>query len=215
MSASVVPATPTPKGYRLRDEVVIPPGAARAVRLHAGEIVQLIDMRGKQVSDVMIWRLDAPDEYLSPPHTVSCNRSIHLREGDALYSNHRRALVRVRRDTVGWHDLIVPCCDPERYQRDYGIEHNSCLAAIQQGLTLAGESWQPRAELAWNCFMHETIGPDGSVTPEPSLHGAGAYIELEVLDDVGFVASSCPQDLTPINDHNITEIALRVYEPAG
>ena len=34
-----------------------------------------------------------------------------------------------------------------------------------------------------------------------------------VLDDVGFVASSCPQDLTPINDHHITEIALRVYEP--
>jgi uncharacterized protein YcgI (DUF1989 family) len=213
MSAAAVPATPTPSGYRLRDEVVIPPGAARAVRLRAGEIVQLVDVRGKQVSDVMIWRLDAPDEYLSPSHTVSCNRGINLKPGDSLYSNRRRPLVRVRRDTVGYHDLIVPCCDPERYRRDYGIEHGSCLAAIQEGLELAGESWQPRAELAWNCFMHETIGPDGSVTPEASQHGAGAHVELDVLDDVGFVASSCPQDLTPINDHNITEIALRVYEP--
>src|SRR5438477_255737 len=42
MSAVVVPTTPTPEGYRVRDEVVIPPGAARAVRLRTGEIVQLI-----------------------------------------------------------------------------------------------------------------------------------------------------------------------------
>jgi uncharacterized protein len=208
---ALIPPTPVPQGFALRDEVVVPAGEARSVRLGAGEVLQIIDVRGQQVSDVMAWRLADPDEYLSPAHTVSCLTHLVPKVGEALFSNHRRELMRVRVDTVGNHDLVVPCCDPERYQRDYGIEHNSCLAAIERGLALAGETWQPRAELAWNCFMNNSVTADGRVVTDAGPHGAGDFIELDVLDDIGLVASSCPQDLTACNGYVITEMGLRIF----
>jgi uncharacterized protein YcgI (DUF1989 family) len=50
------------------------------------------------------------------------------------------------------------------------------------------------------------------VTQEPP-HRSGDYIELKALEDLGVVATSCPQDLTPCNAWVITEMAFRVYEP--
>jgi uncharacterized protein len=132
MSVDVtIPPTPTPDGYVMTSEVLIPASEARAIRVLAGQVVQIIDVLGQQVSDVMVWRLDDPAEYLSPSHTVSCLTHLVPVPGEALYSNHRMALLRVRVDTVGHHDLVVPCCDPERYRNDFGIEHVSCLSAIQ------------------------------------------------------------------------------------
>ncbi len=213
--AQVIPSTPDPAGFRLRREVVIPSREARAVRVARGEMLQLVDVEGQQVADLMAWRPDRPEETLSPAHTISCLTHLVPREGEELFSNHRRPLLRVRRDTVGRHDLVVPCCDPERYQRDYGLDdHPSCLESMRTGLQAAGESWTPRGELAWNVFMHNTITPDGSVVTEEPRHGSGDHIELEALEDLGVVVSSCPQDLTPCNGWRITPVALRVFTPA-
>jgi uncharacterized protein len=212
MSTDVtIPPTPTPDGLKLDREVLIPANEARAIRVRAGEVVQIIDVLGQQVSDVMVWRLDDPTEYLSPSHTVSCLAHLVPVPGEALYSNHRRPLLRVRVDTVGNHDLVVPCCDPERYRNDFGVEHVSCLSAIEDGMELAGETWVPRAELAWNCFMNNSVTSDGRIVTAAGPHVAGDYIELDVLVDLGMVASSCPQDLTPCNGFNITPMAFRVF----
>jgi uncharacterized protein YcgI (DUF1989 family) len=211
-----IPATPIPDGYAVREEVVIPSGHGRSVRVAAGELIQLIDVRGQQVSDIMAWRLADPDEYMSPGHTISCLTHLVPKEGEEIFSNHRRPLFRIRRDTVGSHDLIVPCCDPERYSRDYGLtDHRSCLGNIREGLDLAGETWPPRAELAWNVFMNNVLQPDGSIRTFEPPHPAGSYIELEALDDLGVVASSCPQDLTACNAFAISEMAFRVLRPVG
>lgn len=211
---SEIPATPTPEGFGCSAEVLIPAKEARSLRVRRGDILQFIDVRGRQVGDLMAWRIDDPVEYLSPGHTVSCLTHLVPREGEEIYSNHRRRLFRIRRDTVGKHDLVVPCCDPERYLRDFGLtDHASCLGSIQAGLRAAGEAWTPRAELAWNVFMNNAIKPDGAIVTTEPEHPAGSYIELEVLDDLGVVASSCPQDLTACNAWVITEMAFRVFVP--
>lgn len=212
--APTVPETPVPEGYRPRLQLLVPAREARAFRVAASEVFQVIDVRGQQVGDLMAWTLQRPDEYLSPAHTVSCLGRLVPREGEELYSNHRRPLLRIRRDTVGRHDLVVPCCDPERYARDFGQpDHPSCLKSIQTALADARETWLPRGELAWNVFMNNVVGPDGSITTEAPPHGAGAYIELDVLADLGVVLSACPQDLTPCNAFQPTDMAVRVYEP--
>jgi uncharacterized protein YcgI (DUF1989 family) len=211
----VVPETPAPQGYRLRLELLVPAREARAFRVRARELLQVIDVRGQQVGDLMAWKLQQPEEYLSPAHTVSCLARLAPREGESLFSNHREPLFRVRRDTVGRHDLLVPCCDPERYALDFGqSDHPSCLMSIARALQDAGETWVPRGELAWNVFMNNVIDADGSLTTELPSHGPGAYIELEVLVDMGVVLSACPQDLTPCNAFQPTEMAVRVFEPA-
>ena len=212
--AKVIPGTPAPAGYRLRDERVVPAGRAGTAHLARGEVLQLVDVEGQQVADLMAWRLAEPDEAFSPAHTVSCLTRLVPREGDLLHSTRRRPLLRLRRDTVGRHDLVVPCCDPERYRLDFGLDdHPSCLASIQAALDVAGEDWAARGELAWNVFMHNTITPDGRLVTEEPGHGPGAHLELEALDDLGVVASSCPQDLTACNAWTITPVAIRIFTP--
>lgn len=213
-SSVVIPPTPTPEGYELRAEVLIPARQARAVRVRRGEVVQLIDVRGQQVGDLMAWLLDRPDECLSPAHTISCLTHLVPREGEALYTNHRREVFRIRRDTVGRHDLIVPCCDPERYERDFGLsDHPSCLRSIARALEEASEDWHPRGELAWNVFMNNVLTEEGAIVTQAPPHGPGDHIELECMEDLGVVVSACPQDLTVCNAFNPTEMALRIFQP--
>lgn len=210
-----IPITAVPSGYRLRREILVPAREARLFEARRGEVIQVIDVRGQQVGDLMAWLVGSPHEYLSPSHTISCLARLVPRKGEELFSNHRRPLFRIREDTVGRHDLLVPCCDPERYARDFGQpDHPSCLTSIRAALRDAGVDWVPRGELAWNVFMNNVVAPDGAITTEAPPHGPGSYIELEVLEDLYVVLSACPQDLTPCNAFQPTEMGIRVFERA-
>jgi len=209
-----IPVTRTPVGYSFGRDVLVAPGGAEVVRLRRNDILQIIDVRGQQAADVMAWMVDAPDEYLSPGHTISCLTHLVPKQGECFYSNHRRPLLRVERDTVGRHDLVVPCCDPERYSRDFHLtDHGSCLSSIQAALGAAGERFEARAEMAWNAFMNNELLADGSIVTHEPEHGPGDHVELLALEDLAVAVTSCPQDQTACNAWNITEIGLRVFGP--
>jgi uncharacterized protein len=199
---------------RLVHDVLVPAREARALAVQAGQALEIVDVEGQQVADMVAYRQADPSEYLSPAHTCSCLTKLVPALGDELFSNHRRPLFRVTRDDVGRHDLVVPCCDPERYARDYGLDdHPSCLAALQAALDDAGSTWPLRGELAVNVFMNNRLEDGRIITYEPE-QGAGATLELEALDDLVVAVVACPQDLTACNAFNPTPMALRVWEPA-
>jgi hypothetical protein len=192
-------------------EVRVPAREARVVQVERGQVLQVVDLQGQQVGDLIAWRTADPQEYLSPAHTCSCLVKLVPEVGDTLHSNHRTPLMRVLRDDVGTHDLVVPCCDPERYSRDYGLtDHPSCLASLQRAVDEAGLDLTVHGERAWNVFMNNRLEDGRIVTYEPE-HGAGAAIDLEALDDLTVVLVACPQDLSPCNAYNPTDMALRVW----
>ena len=155
-----------------------------------------------------------PTEYMSPTHTVSCNASVALKTGSQVFSNHRNPVFTIVRDDVEKHDIVVPCCDHERYKRDYDLDdHPHCLGNLEQARDLLGVDYDLHGEMAWNVFMHNRIEPDGSVVTDPAAHAAGATITLEAHEDLVVLLSSCPQDLTPCNDFNPTPMMLRVRDP--
>ena len=200
---------------RLVEEVRVPARQARALAVRAGQILQVVDLEGQQVGDLVAYRPDEPGEHLSPAHTCSCLTRLVPAVGDCLYSNHRTPLLCILRDDVGTHDLVVPCCDPERYARDLGQpNHPSCLAALSQALIDYGSRWPVRGELAWNVFMNNRLENGRIVTYEPR-QGPGALIELEVLVDLVICLAACPQDLTPCNAYQPTDMALCLWEAVG
>jgi hypothetical protein len=197
----------------LREEVV-PAREARAVTVDAGQVLEVVDREGKQVGDMVAYLRADPTEYLSPAHTCSCLTKLVPAVGDELFSNHRRPLLRVLRDDVGRHDLVVPCCDPERYSRDYGLDdHPSCLASLQAALDAIGSSWPLHGELAVNVFMNNRLEDGRIVTYEPE-HPAGSTLALEVLEDLVVALAACPQDLTPCNAFDPTSMSLRIWAAA-
>lgn len=197
-------------------QVTVPAREGRGVRVAAGELLDVVDLDGHQVGDLVAWFADDPGEYLSPTHTVSCNASVALGAGSQVFSNHRNPVFTIVRDDVERHDIVVPCCDRERYERDYGLpDHPHCLGNLFQALELLGEDFDLRGEMAWNVFMHNRVTADGDVVTDPAAHPAGATITLRAERDLVVLLSSCPQDLTPCNDFNPTPMALVVRPDAG
>ncbi len=193
-------------------EVVVPAREARAVDVDAGQALEIVDLEGQQVGDLAAYMRADPEEYFSPGHTLSCLVKLVPEVGDEMFSNRRRPLMRIARDDVGTHDLIVPCCDPERYSHDFDQpDHPSCLTALEAALADHGSQWPLRGEVCWNVFMNNKHEDGRIVTHEPE-HGPGASIRLEVLEDVVVALSACPQDLTACNAFNPTSMALRVWE---
>jgi len=194
-------------------EIVVPAREGRGVTVRAGQLLDIIDLEGQQVGDLVAWRISDPSEYMSPTHTVSCNASILLGVGSQLYTNHRKPIFTILRDDVGKHDLIVPCCDPERFSRDFGLsDHRSCLRNLEQARSRLGLKFDIRGEQAWNVFMHNRVTPEGKVVTDPASHAAGATITLRAEMDVVALLSACPQDLTPCNGFNPTPMKLVVRD---
>jgi uncharacterized protein YcgI (DUF1989 family) len=193
------------------NEVVVPAKEGRGVLVAKGQLVDVIDIEGQQVGDLVAWLRDKPDEYMSPAHTVSCNASIRLGAGAQVFTNHRNPIFTILRDDVGKHDIIVPCCDPERYARDYGDHHHrSCLANLEQARDLLGVKYDLHGENAWNVFMHNRVTPEGKVVTDPADHPAGSTITLRAEADAVVLLSACPQDLTPCDAFNPTSMKLVV-----
>jgi uncharacterized protein YcgI (DUF1989 family) len=192
-------------------EVTVPAREGRGIRVAAGELLDVIDLEGHQVGDLVAWFTDDPTEYLSPTHTVSCNASILLGTGAQVFSNRRNPVFTIVRDDVERHDIVVPCCDQQRYERDYGQpDHPHCLGNLFQALDLVDANFDLRGEMAWNVFMHNRVTDSGQVVTDRAQHPAGSTITLRAERDLMVLLSACPQDLTPCNDFNPTAMQLRV-----
>lgn len=193
------------------NEVLVPAQEGRGVYVNKGQLLDIVDVEGHQVGDLVAWFRNDPSEYFSPTHTVSCNASIDLKTGSQVFSNHRNPVFTIVSDDVEKHDIIVPCCDHERFARDYGLpDHPHCLGNLIQARDLLGETRQVDGETAWNVFMHNRVTEDLSVVTDRAAHGAGATITLRAHEDLVVLLSACPQDLTPCNDFNPTSMMLRV-----
>lgn len=194
-------------------EVIVPAREGRGIYVDQGRLLDIVDLEGHQVGDLIAWFRNDPSEYLSPTHTVSCNASIQLVTGSQVFSNHRNPVFTIVRDDVEKHDIIVPCCDHERFKRDYDLDdHPHCLGNLEQGRDLLGEDFELQGEMAWNVFMHNRVTDDGGVVTDPAAHEAGATITLLAHEDLVVLLSACPQDLTPCNDFNPTPMLMRVRD---
>ena len=195
------------------NEVMVPAREGRGVYMRKGQLLDIVDVEGHQVGDLIAWFRNDPSEYLSPTHTVSCNASIDLATGSQVFSNRRNPVFTILRDDVERHDIIVPCCDHERYKRDYDLDdHDNCLANLHEARDQLGEDFELHGEMAWNVFMHNRVTDRGDVVTDPAVHDAGATMTLLAHEDLVVLLSACTQDLTPCNDFNPTSMLMRLRD---
>ena len=90
------------KAERLR------PGEGAAFDVHAGQVVQIVALDGKQAASLVAFSGPDHREHLSVAQTRARNNSIMLELGGSLYSNRDNALLQVIEDTVKRHDLLHP-----------------------------------------------------------------------------------------------------------
>jgi uncharacterized protein YcgI (DUF1989 family) len=188
----------------------IRPGQGQAVELKAGQLLQIETVKGKQVADFVAFSLGDTEEYLSTAATRSTNANIVPQVGMTLYSNRRQPMFEIVEDTVGRHDMLYICCDPQRYEMLDVPGHANCREALTDALTAYGVGID-RIPSPINWFMNVSIQQRGELEIREPLAEEGDYVLLRALKDVVAAVSACPQDISATNAGNPTDLQIRVF----
>ena len=84
----------------------IKPGDAFAAVVPAGGLIEIVDLEGRQVAELVAFDHADPSEHLSLGVTRHQSKSIMLSLGMKLYSSRGRTMLDLVEDTVGRHDLL-------------------------------------------------------------------------------------------------------------
>ncbi len=187
----------------------IRPGQAYAVEIGAGQLLQIIDVKGKQVADFVALRAGDADEFVSVAHTRSANANLMLQQGMKLYSNRRLPMFDLTEDSVGRHDMLFAACDPKRYEELEAPGHASCRVALAEALAPYGVTMD-RVPDPVNWFMNVAILPNGEFEIREPISERNDYVILTALVDAVVAISACPQDKTPTNGMEPSDILVRV-----
>ena len=193
----------------MQREYWIPARTGAKIDVLKGQKIHVIDVEGGQVVDFFAEITGNSSEFLSTGVTIDCNESLRLREGDTIYTNLYRPMMKVVRDEVGEHDLLHPCCRPEMYDFFYhnGDGHPNCLDNINSAL---GER---RALITpVNLFMHTEIRPDGTISVEEPLSRAGEEIVLEALTDVTLGVAACSVSESKCNSGKCSPVKIVIED---
>jgi uncharacterized protein YcgI (DUF1989 family) len=180
--------------------------------------------------------MNAPDapamEFLSLPHSRSSTQHMVPKVNDLFVSNLREPMLTLVEDTSsGAHDTLMAACDPARYRQlgvDHWEEHGSCA----ENLVLALKELNERAGLKGakavgadvtinnvpaplNLFMNVPWTGDGDISFKAPKTKSGDYVRLRAERDVVIVMSSCPQDVTDVNNKKIQDAHFLVEGGEG
>jgi uncharacterized protein YcgI (DUF1989 family) len=190
-------------------EIAVEARTGTAFVLNRGGRFRLIDVEGRQVSDLVVFRAAETAERFSPGNTRKLNRALKIGKGQVLYSTRCRPLLTITEDTVGEHDFLFSSCSAYDYRVRFGLTtpHASCLTILAELLAPhgIGEAMIPDP---FNIFQRTIITPDFRLETVEPISRVGDHVEFRAEDDCLVAVTACPQDQNPCNGWNPT--GLRV-----
>ena len=186
--------------------------SGKAVRLSRAWSVTLVNTLGSQVVDTWAFNADDLAEHMSMEHTRVMLGRLNPRQGDQLFSNRRRPLLRMTEDTSpGVHDTLRAACDPVRYRLLGFEQHASCAENLIAALAELGLA-APHSPCPLNMFENCPVGEGGALVVGPPPVKAGDHVVLTAEVDTVVVFSACPMDVFPTNGPDCTPkpVAYRV-----
>lgn len=174
------------------------PQTGTAFRIRRGQSLRITDPQGEQVSDLISFADDDPDEWLSSGRSIDYANTIYLTTGHILYSNRSRPMWTIETDRVGRHDFLLTPCSPDTFRLLYTgapAEHPSCFGNLAEHLAQFGI--RPDAiPTTFNVFMNVEVAPDGTLRILPPLSRAGDYIDLRAEMDMIVGVTACSAELS-------------------
>ncbi|TXK73783.1 DUF1989 domain-containing protein [Mesonia sp. HuA40] len=171
----------------------IPEQSGTAFQIKKGEYLKVIDPKGQQVSDMVLFNAKDPREKLSSGKSLDFEENIFLTTGNQLWSNRSQPMMKIVEDTNGRNDFLLAPCSPETFEIMYDYEgyHPSCFENLYTNLAPFGIE-PDQIPNAFNIFMNVQVKEDGQISVEPPLSKAGDFILFEAKMDliVGLTACS-------------------------
>ena len=209
------PPLPEPLA-RMRLDLHVEAGTARAYEVKAGEFVQIIDVEGRECSDFQAFSVAGLDRGVERCIDATITRTLMgaAYPGPGLLSKYYDAdmqpLVEVVRDTVGRHDTFGIACSAKYYE-DLGYPgHVNCSDNFSRALAPCGVAAR-RGWMAANFFYNTNFDDHDQLYLDEPWSRPGDYVLLRALTDLVCVSSACPDDIDAANAWNPTDIHVRVY----
>lgn len=172
---------------------IIEKQSGAAFKLQKGQRLKVVDPKGEQVSDMVLFNAEDKREKISSGKTLDFEENILITKGDYLWSNRSNKMMKILEDTNGRNDFLLAPCSPETFKIMYGNNeyHPSCFENLFTNL--AKYDIEPDdIPTAFNIFMNVQFQPDGKLSVDPPLSKAGDYVLFAAQMDliVGLTACS-------------------------
>ena len=172
---------------------IIPKQTGVAFRLRKGQTLKVIDPKGQQVSDMVLFNANDKKEKISSGKTFDFEESILLTKGNTLWSNRSQKMLEIVEDTNGRNDFLLAPCSPETFKIMYNYSgyHPSCFENLQTNLLPFGIT-PDDIPTAFNIFMNVQFDSAGKLSVNPPTSQANDYVVFLALMDliVGLTACS-------------------------
>jgi uncharacterized protein YcgI (DUF1989 family) len=194
------------------NHIRIPGGYGKSTIANQGQFIAVVDLDGGQCGDFWVIDINELDHFLSPMHSWLHTGTIQPQVGDELVTNRREPILTIMSDDVGWHDMLAPACDTQRYERYYGVsDHRNCCDNFREAMSERG--WANRSvPQPFNLFMNSFVEPDGKLILRDPISKAGDKIIIQTKMDVLVVVSACPMDLNPVGGSGITDLEIVIAD---
>ncbi|MBB4908262.1 DUF1989 domain-containing protein [Actinophytocola algeriensis] len=191
--------------------VDVPARQGRAVQVGAGNLVRVSSPEGAQVGDLFAVVSADTTEHLSAAHTRGHVNRLFPHVGEQFVTTRRRPILTLVGDTSpSRHDMLIPACDPARYQQlGHPGPHASCAENLETALRGLGIEIATVPQPV-NVFMDVTVNASGELVWQSSPAAPGATVTFRAELDCVVVVSACPQDLVGINGHGTGPMAIEV-----
>jgi urea carboxylase-associated protein 1 len=175
-----------------------------------GQVLRIVDLEGNQAVDTLFYNATDPAERYSAVDTIREQGNIYLSTGSRLLSTEGNPLMTIVADTCGRHDTLGGACAAESNMVRYAIEKrfmHSCRDTFLLTLACCTRDMTKRDFTA-----NVPVTPEGKLTFEDGISGAGRYVEMQAHMDVRVLISNCPQLNNPCNGYNPTPVQLLVWD---
>jgi urea carboxylase-associated protein 1 len=201
------------EGTVVSDEVV-PARAPWSAVVAAGHVLTIVDLRGNQAVDCLLYHAHDTSERYSAADTIAAQGSIFLTTGSVLRSCEGRPLMTVVADDVGRHDTIGGACSKESNTLRYG-HHTRHQHACVENFLREGAKWGlGKRDLVSNInwYMNVPVEADGTLGIVDGLSAPGLSLSLRAEVDTLVLVSNCPQVNNPCNGFDPTPVRMVVAE---
>ena len=190
---------------------------AKSYEVRKGEYIQIIDACGKQASDFVAFSQRDLDKGIENGINITTTRSLigaaYPMPGlfSKYYDNNNLALVEVIQDTIGRHDTFGQACFPKYYEDAGYPGHISCTENFNRELRPYGVA--PRS--GWPCinlFYNTGINAQNQLYMDEPWSRPGDYVMLAAHQDLVCASTACPDDISPTNAWQPTDIYVRIYK---
>src|SRR5579862_3270624 len=198
-------------GAVLFDEI-IPARASWDHGVRAGETLRIIDLKGNQAVDFLLYAVRDDAERYSAQDTIAAQKNIFLRTGTVLMSNEGNPMAWIAATSVAYHDTIGGACSCESNTLRYGHHTKSQHACVENFLTSNSRYGRGKRDIVSNInwFMNVPVEADGTLGIVDGISAPGMYVDLQAQMDLIAVISNCPQINNPCNGFNPTPVRVLI-----